>query len=481
MLELIHNKHSERNNKKRNLTTNKVLNLVRQLSIECSIDLEPKLRSSRLRASPALSTLKVILTKTRAIVLQEDVDLNTIVHCAFILLHHYMAKESVLQLFKSKKLKKSEDFCCALIRLLCPEKSVNVTMITLKYLDEEKLWKIKFFASQTLAILIQCGTQIGLILHAIVKRIQIELKSSIDNTKTIFQVFMELLDLTNWKDLQASELAEIIRLFHSSVAINGPLSPFKICLANCLMKLFKLMNFSELLQSITQLVPLCLDTGLNAVSQVQFANVLLHAIDCLEWGDHNSHLISLLIEYLLDIMSTCEMRRTVLACKILSRLFDDAKNTRLFLKPKIFHFNTPYDIQSHPLDSQKFQLYIKFREKFDTAIFLSTKRFGFNLANMGAVFGLLCQIVVKSSKSTQAIFLICVLMQIQRHAINTNIQPKVANLMHALVIAVLSLFSWIHRGKALHKYVSGIEEKRNFKAPHLLPPLRVGMVMNLSL
>lgn len=458
----------------RDLTVDQVLCLIHQLQVYARYDLEPILRQNTVEIDKALSVLKGILTKTDPVILQDYISFCKIIDCTLIVFHHLLTQESVYSLYSDRRLRKTETLFSDLLNLLCPEKSLEVVIIVMRYLAREHLWEIRYFSSRTLALLTTSGIRPGLIVHEILKYIKFALKLDVQQAKEIFEVFMEVLYLSDLRGITAVDLTEMIRLYHSSLAeLDSPISPLVVCFEVCLKKIFEVMEFQELVQNLMQMIPLSLDTNLKGISQIKFVNMIFYIINCFDGTHRSTRLESFTIIYLLEGMMVGGERRSYFACKILSRILDDGKNYNLFKVPQLFHFYTNYDVHTHCLDPQKYGLYLKYRDLFDTAILVSIQRHGSNQKNLQAVYSLLCQIVQKTPSNMSASDVICLIMRIQQYTVKSKLDQRVSNQIHATIMALMSLFSWLHRGKILHHYVDKIKETRNFKSPHLLPPLKV--------
>lgn len=66
----------------------------------------------------------------------------------------------------------------------------------------------------------------------------------------------------------------------------------------------------------------------------------------------------------------------------------------------------------------------------------------------------------------------CMAMSIQDYALNgENLSATCRYWMHALVISIMSLISWVHKAPVLYRYVNQIISRRAKEAPQLNPPL----------
>lgn len=480
----------------------KVKFAIQRLQVFCGAHVELALRAHSIQKSEALITLKWLIDETKPITLQSIEELPQLIDCSLILLHDSLARRRVDTLCYSRGVRKvnrnhstslltpyvraqgvkveelipilnlkAESYFILLMAMLCPEQNDLVIEVVMRFLDSTSAWKVTYIAGRTLTLLLRCNVQPGVLLNKLLNYIQQVAKQDLEGARKILEVFFQTLFDSDWQELEAADLAQLIRLYHSSLAPEHPLNHLKMACEVCLRQLFALISPEELAKALMVMIPLALETNLKDNPELEFGNLVLLAIDRYRDAQSSSRIYEYVWKYLLESMVSTDSCRARLACRILARLMDDAKNHKSFLTPELFYFFTNYSINTHSLDLFKYKIYLKYRAQFDAAILAMIQRH--EPPFIEAAYNLLCQLAVKSPNSIDATKIICLLVQIQEYAVTTQLDMVVSNRIHATVMSVMSLFSWLHRGSVLHGYVEKVTENRYYKAPHLLPPLQV--------
>lgn len=208
-----------------------------------------------------------------------------------------------------------------------------------------------------------------------------------------------------------------------------------------------------------------------------FGGTVEYAACCLSSNSITFCLNSDILEYLLDSIASEDRIKSLLGCRMLFRLLDKNKNYDNFEAPRIFFSNTDYSITINTHDPDERILIDNYRELIEKSLLIATKLHSKVPVNLKAIYSILCMIVVGIPCGFTAASVICILIQIQKHAImeNENLETSQFNHLHAMVISVMTLICWTHRATSLSRYVSSLVTERYDKAPHLNPPLKVNV------
>lgn len=359
--------------------------------------------------------------------------------------------------------------------MLTPEKSDMVMDIVMDYITERKLWKIQYICGRLLAMLLESNIYSGDVLNLILNHIRmLQSQEHGIEPKEVNYVLHQVLKSDVWSTLRAVDMNLLLTMYHESVLdASNPKLSIRTALENCFQKIFQVVSAHELMQLLVTMIPLALDTNLDEMAALKFGNT---TIDAALWYKKKSKSFKIplfVFEYLLEAIASNDANKSFLACKILSRLLDTNQNYNEFMCPKIFHFYTTYNIEISQMTHTEWQLFLEYHSKFEDSITYAIKRHGLEKNNLNVIYTTLCEVIVSTPTGKNAGLVVCLLMNIQKLGIDLNVEQKFSNHIHAVVISLMTLFTWVHRGQSLLKYVDSIRTKRLVEAPHLMPPLKV--------
>lgn len=121
----------------------------------------------------------------------------------------------------------------------------------------------------------------------------------------------------------------------------------------------------------------------------------------------------------------------------------------------------------------KDKLFIRYhREKLNNNLLKAIKRHGTNIVNLKTIYTIVCCMVLEVPCGLTAAAAACIVMAIQDQALNgENIPAPCRYWLHAVVVSIMSLICWVHKGPVLYTYVNHIVARRAKEAPQLNPPL----------
>uniref|UniRef100_A0A182ILW5 Uncharacterized protein n=1 Tax=Anopheles atroparvus TaxID=41427 RepID=A0A182ILW5_ANOAO len=502
---------------RKKLTTAQTRHLVDQLKTACAIYLDPTIRSPNIRGGKALKVspflfgcrsekrwlnaiirqvLRKIVRRSRRDIIQYIPEWDAILECSLVLVQNYVAHLRLRPSALRRHLRK-EPFADAkvlfqaAINLLIPELQDEVIDTILAFLQAENLWKVEFICVEILLFVLECHSPSALLLSKLTDQIERFLaESDVGQVRHVLSVLQNVtINRQHWNMIEYSELSKLLRFYHSSVTIGtsrNQIYELRRGFERCLKNLIALLSVADLYGFCITVLPLAFDTDMSDEARLEFGSTVEYAASKMSLCEQHSFTAgSLAVEYLLHRVASEDATKCILACKILTKLIERGRNDpSQFQSPKVFHIDTYYDITLATDFVPLRRLLVEQRVHLENALLHAIDRHSRRQMHLEVFYQLLCTLLVEAPGGFTAAAMICLLLQIQQRFHNIPSNPPTsltsepvhhqdsANRIHATIMALMTLISWIERAGSLNAYVTCILKARYDRAPHLNPPLR---------
>jgi hypothetical protein len=273
----------------------------------------------------------------------------------------------------------------------------------------------------------------------------------------------------NSANLSSIEVARMLSLY--SFCLSDPQSELfllKYGFEKCLTKLFRVMSGNELKKLVPKFLFLTFDINLSDRALKEFDNTIEYAFNRMSKDElHDDS-----IKKLLSIMPSENRIKSIFACRYLSHLIDVHQNFDEFLIPIIFYEIAPYKFKiGNGEDTDDMKLILSLENLIKSAIVWSIKRHHESFEIKNGIFKLLSLLIINYPTFSMTIMIIGILLELQKVATESN-PSKFKFHIHALVVSIMTLLSWLFRAKPFTNYINDILILRMSELPCLIPPLK---------
>lgn len=396
-------------------------------------------------------------------------EVETLIKVVCYLVQTILSRTKSYWLFRSKTEKRLEKCLIKLFGAFCFKQRPFLVNVMINFVHETRSWHLEYINFRLFKLLLESKIDPEIILTAFSSHIQLLLdRDSITGAIQVANVLIQLFTVRDvWGSINFPDLTPLLRMFHTSVVSDEHLDEINSYLALCLSKLFENISCADLLRVITVMTSLALDTS-TAVF-IEFGNLTLDAVVAYtkKLGSL-SQIPSFLMEFLTEFITSPEPSKSILACKIVARLFDSEGNYNEFLTPRIFYCHMSYDIKPS-LANDELLFILKHQKSLYKSLFFTFKHHIDHKINSNVIYTTICTIIAKKLPGTEAATVVCLIMDIQKFAIESKIPQRTKNYVHGLVLSLMSLHCWIYRAKPLLNYIDEVTSKRFAEGQHLLP------------
>uniref|UniRef100_A0A182NFW8 Uncharacterized protein n=1 Tax=Anopheles dirus TaxID=7168 RepID=A0A182NFW8_9DIPT len=478
---------------RKKLSSAKTRLLVDQLKTSCGIFLDPTIRSPNIQKTRALKILREIVSRSRRDVLQYVPERDAVLECALVLVQNYVAhlrlRPSPFKRFRREPFADAKVLFQAAIELLIPELLDEVIDTTLTFLQTENLWKVEFICVEILLFVLECRSPSAPLLSKLIDRIEHLLAlSDVRQVRHVLSVLQSVIVSQRWELIEYSELSKLVRLYHSSVMIGtsrNQIYELRRGFEKCLKNLVPLLSVADLYAFFVVMLPLAFDTDMSDEARIEFGSTVEHAAAKMALYDPRAQQRdSFVLEYLVQYVAAADPTRSILACKVLTKLLDRGQHSPPeFQSPTVFHMDTYYGIVLATEYAALQRLLMEQRESLEQALLHAIERHSHRKINLEVFYQLLCTLLVEAPGGFTASAVSCLLLKVQTRFLGYTAdvahparvdeeQQQHANRIHATVMAVMTLINWIHRAGSMNAYITRVLHDRFDHAPSLNPPLR---------
>ncbi|EGK96378.1 AGAP013133-PA [Anopheles gambiae str. PEST] len=482
---------------RKKLTSAKTRLLVDQLKTSCGVFLDPTIRSPNIQEARALKILRQIVTRSQRHIVQYIPERDAILECSLILVQNYVAhlrlRPSPLKRFRQEPFADAKVLFQAAIDLLVPEMLDEVIDTTLKFLQTENLWQVEFICVEILMFVLECRSPSAPLLSKLIDRIERFLAlSDIGQVRHMLSVLQIVIVSQRWDLMEYSELSKLVRFYHSSVMIGtsrNQIYELRRGFEKCLKNLIPRLSIGDLYSFFVMMLPLVFDTDMSDEARIEFGSTVEHAASTMTVYDprnrmHTAQVSTFIVEYLLRCIASEDPTRSILACKVLTKLLERGQhNPNQFQSPTIFHMDTYYEIVLATDFAPLQELLVEQRVHLEQALLLAIERHSQRKMNVEVFYQLLCTLLVEAPSGFTASAVSCLLLKVQKMFLNYPTDPDSSmladqqqqqhnNRIHATIMAVMTLINWIHRSGSMNAYITQVLHNRFDHAPSLNPPLR---------
>ncbi|XP_050069444.1 uncharacterized protein LOC126557637 [Anopheles maculipalpis] len=480
---------------RKKLTTAETRLLVDQLKISCGIFLDPTIRSPNIQETRALKILQKIVTRSRRPIIQYIPDRDAIIECSLILVQNYVAhlrlRPSPLKRCQREPFANAKVLFQSAIDLLVPEMLSELIDTILKFLQTENLWHVEFICVEILLFVLECQAPSAPMLSKLIDRVERFLQlSDIGQVRHVLSVLQNVIVSQRWELIEYSELSKLLRFYHTSVMIGtsrNQIYELRRGFEKCLKDLVPLLSVADRYGFFVMMLPLVFDTDMSDEARIEFGSTVEYAASYMILYDPRnqkltSDVSSFIVEYLLQCIESEDPTRSILACKVLTKLLDRGHhNTDQFQSPAVFHMDTYYEIELATDFAPLQQLLMEQRVHLEHVLLQAIELHSHRKMNLEVFYQLICTLLVEVPGGFTASAICCLLLRVQKkflyHSINTQAeevfdQPQHTNRIHATIMAVMTLINWIHRARSMNAYITCVLHNRFDHAPSLNPPLR---------
>ncbi|KFB36046.1 AGAP013133-PA-like protein [Anopheles sinensis] len=479
-------------NKRKKLTPAKTRRLADKLKTACAIYLDPTIRSPNIQREKALKVLRKIVRRSPRDVIQYIPERDAILECSLVLVQNYVAHirlrpSAFGRHFRKEPFSDAKALFQGVINLLIPELQDEVIDTILAFLQTENLWKVEFICVEILLFVLECHSPSALVLSKLIDQIERFLGASdVGQVRHVLSVLQNVTVPQHWDMLEYSELSKLLRFYHSSVTIGtsrNQIYELRRGFERCLKNLIALLSMWDLYGFCITVLPLAFDTEMSDEARIEFGSTVEYAASKVSlYSPSCFPSASLVVEYLLRHIASEDATRCILACKVLSKLLDRGLNEPgQFQSPKVFHIDTYYPIALATDVATLRRLFIAHRVLLEQVLLQAFDHHSHRQMHLEVFYQLLCTLLVEIPDGFTDAAVVCMLLEVQKRfqcirneplKHSTNIATESSNRIHATIMAVMTLISWIERTGSLNEYVTRILKARYDTAPHLNPPLR---------
>uniref|UniRef100_A0A182P778 Uncharacterized protein n=1 Tax=Anopheles epiroticus TaxID=199890 RepID=A0A182P778_9DIPT len=483
---------------RKKLTSAKTRLLVDQLKTCCGIFLDPTIRSPNIQERKALKILRKIVTRSQRHVVQYIPERNAILECSLVLVQNYVAhlrlRPSPFKRFRQDPFADAKVLFQAAIDLLVPELLDEVIDTTLMFLQTENLWKVEFICVEILLFVLECRSPSATLLSKLIDRIERFLAvSDTGQVRHILSVLQSVIVSQRWELIEYSDLSKLVRFYHSSVMIGtsrNQIYELRRGFEKCLKNLIPRLSVGDLYAFFIMVLPLVFDTDMTDEARIEFGSTVEYAASKMTMYDQRNRkyvteVSSFIVEYLLLCIASEDPTRSILACKVLTKLLERGQhNPDQFQSPTVFHMDTYYEIVLAKEFGALQELLVEQRVHLERALLQAIERHSQRKMNVEVFYQLLCTLLVEVPSGFTASAISCLLLKVQKMFLNYPADPDGSplrdqhnnhlhnNRIHATIMAVMTLINWIHRSGSMNAYITQVLHNRFDHAPSLNPPLR---------
>lgn len=410
-------------------------------------------------------------------------EIKVLIKCSLILVQTYVAHYRIHQnvfkkRFKKLKFAKAHIHFKTLMLKLIPERMEIAIETIMAFLRNEHLWKVEFICCKIIQLLLSCHAPAEIVMEKMIDYVKELLhKHNVAEARHVLCTFHHILHPEYFKNISETQPIRVLKLYHQSLRILNPYNDscvVKTGLELCLIKLLRLLGKEQIINMLPVMIKLTFDSQLSETSMIYYGCTVKYVLSKLKENTLLENLPPHLLEYILNEIASSSEMKSYLACRYLSRLLDQQKNYDKFLTPRIFYKDTLYNIKGKPFCFEDKQLIERFRNHIENSLVYALKYYSLNRINLNAIYNVICLLIVSMPCGFIVAFVICMLMHIQKFAINESpsLDPVQVNYLHSMIVSIMTLICWVHRPRSLTKYIHYVVNLRYDKAPHLNPPLK---------
>lgn len=425
--------------------------------------------------------MREIANQTNRSTLQHVPEIAALVRCSLILIQAYVSRFKISRnLFQKYFMKRpfadAENYFSSLMHMLIPEKMEVVMDTIMDFLRKEQLWKVECVCCKIFNSLLSCGASPKILLDNMLD--YIEEMIIIGNTKDprhCIHVLFSIISEEHFSTMPADGVTRLMRLYNSSVQIgDNKFYLIRTALKTMLVELMGAVSSDEITKIFPIFLQLTFESNLSKIECKEFGLTLRHGVARLRANSISKNLQPEFLKFLLTAMtSSCDVK-SFLAARFLAIIVDRLNNLDFFSSPMIFHEYTNYDIKMDAkVDNQARAILEEYRSMFESSIIGMIKLHCSNIDTLNAVYSLICIIISSVPCDFTVVFIVCILMNLQRFFIaeSQSLNQVQINHVHSLIASIMTFICWVTRAKSLTKYVKNIVNLRYDAAPHLNPPL----------
>ncbi|XP_058055807.1 uncharacterized protein LOC131207212 [Anopheles bellator] len=480
---------------RKKLTAAKTRHLADQLKTCCGIFLDPTIRSPNIQQDRAQKILRTLVRRSRRDIIQHIPERDAILECSLVLVQNYVAHlrlrpRALWHCRRKPAFAEAKSLFQAIINQLIPEQQDEVIDIILRFLQHENLWKVEFICVEILLFVLEGRSPSALLLSKLIDQVEQYLaRADVDQVRHVLSVLQSIIEPRHWDMMDYSDLAKLLRFYHSSVVIGtsrNQIYELRRGFETCLKNLTSLLSVTDLGSFFIMILPLHLDTDMSDEARIEFSSIVEYAASKMSLCDPRCTTNgSFVIDYLLSHVVGPDVTKSIQAAKVLTKLLESGHNLTQFQSPQIFHIETYYDIVLGTGCERLRQLLIDARPQWEHALLAAIQRHSLRKTNLEVFYQLLCVLLVEAPGGFTASAVCCLLLKVQKAFLSPpegdgagdsyrqqQEQIDHGRRVHGTVMAVMTLINWIHRTGSMNAYINRILHARYDDTPFLNPPLR---------
>lgn len=427
--------------------------------------------------------MKQITSQSSRSTMQAIPEINTLVRCSLILIQTYVSRFKVTQGFFEKYLAKrpfaeAEARFDSLIQLLIPEKIEIVVDTILNFFQKEHLWRVECVCSKIFNSLLSSRASPEFLFHKILDYIEETITiGKAEESRHLVHILFSIITEDYFSNFSTDGVTRLLKLYNLSVQLeSNKFHLIRMGFSTMLIKLMCTINAYEVSKIFQTILHLTFQSSLTQSECKEFGSTILHGVSRMRVNSISENLQPEYLKFLLTVMVSPCYIKSILAARFLAILVDHQNNLGFFDTPVIFHENTNYNIKvasAAGADKQIRGIFEEYRSLFETSIIILIKLHCSKREALNAVYGLMCVIITNVPSHYTIVFIVCILMNLQRYLLaeTQNLNHVQVNHVHSVISSIMMLVCWVTRAKSLSKYIHNIVNLRYDAAPHFNPPL----------
>ncbi|CRL06632.1 CLUMA_CG019932, isoform A [Clunio marinus] len=439
---------------------------IQQLILLCDFNLHSAEDSKKHKTRKALKCFKNILSQSSSEEIKSSSELPELIKCSLNLMQFHVQRRRnifVKNLFSS------------LIKILIPDNIDLVIGAIMKFLDDKNLWKFNFICCEIFNSILSCGIPPEVILDQLLDNIdQIIRSNNLRKLHNVVDVLDSTVDNEKFKSLPSVGVQRLLQLYYLSVTVKDEnYSLIQAGLEKAIKTMLSVIHTTEVMNLLPNILHLTFNSSLSDIECREFGWNLRQGVSRLQLNQITKDLLPETLAFLLSSMQSTRAIESYLATQYLVVLIDEYNNCEHFSSPEVFYVSTNYEIslglKSEIGDTRK--IIENYRDLFETSIISATKLHISEGDISNAIYSLLCVILVTIPCGFSVTFIVCILMNLQRHALAANRYLCLDDLhrLHAMIASIMTLICWVTRAKTFTKYIQEVVNLRYNLAPQLNP------------
>lgn len=362
------------------------------------------------------------------------------------------------------------------MHMLMPERMEVIIITIMDFLRMEQLWKVECVCCKIFKSLLSGCVSPEIPFYNMLDYIEEMItEGKTDDPRHVIHVLFSIINEEYFSTMPANGVMRLMGLYHLSVQLEqNKFYLIRTGFEMILVKLMRAVYSDEITKIFPMILHLTFETELTKFESKEFGSTLRHGVARLRENPISQNLQPEYLKFLLgEMTSSCDVN-SFLAARFLAIIIDRHNNLELFSSPMIFHEYTKYDLKiDAEADEQVRAIFIEYRTLFESSIIGMIKLHGSKRDNLNAVYSLMCVIVSSVPSDFTVVFIVCILMNLQRFCIAGSqiLNQVLINHVHSLIASIMTLICWVTRATSLTKYVHTIVNIRYDAAPHFNPPL----------